>query len=67
MAWTTAETTRIQAIETVLNSLQLSIANLMSKAQYRQLLLLKQADITDLQNRVIALESQIQTLQNKIK
>lgn len=67
MAFTDIETARILAIETVLNELQESISNLMSKMQMRQLLLLKQQEIQALTSRVEALESQVQILQTKLR
>jgi polyhydroxyalkanoate synthesis regulator phasin len=64
MAWTDAETNRIEAIEDMLNKLQVAINNLASKKQMQQLLLLKQNEIDSLTQRVVTLESQITLLQN---
>lgn len=66
MAWTTAEETRIQAIEELLNKLQTAINNLMSKQQMRQLLLIKEEEINTLKERVTALEAQIAVLQGSL-
>jgi len=66
MSWSTAEETRIEAIEEVLTNVQQAINNLMSKLQYRQLVLLKQTEIDALTTRVEALESQVTVLQNEI-
>jgi len=63
MAWSDAETERVQAIETMLNNLQVAISNLASKQQIRQLLLLKQQEIDALTVRVASLETQITALQ----
>lgn len=54
---------RLQAIEREINNLQKVVNNLASSQQLRQLLALRQQDITDLQNRVAALETQVAILQ----
>lgn len=64
--WSDAESTRIRNIESALNDLQTAVSNLMSKQQYRQLLLLKQNEISALTTRVLDLESQITILQGQI-
>ena len=64
MAWTDAETIRIETIEDIINKLQIAINNLASKKQMQQLLLLKQNEINSLIERITALESQITILQN---
>jgi len=63
MAFSAAEETRIQAIETMLNSLQIAVSNLASKQQLRQLTLLKQNEIEALETRITALETIVATLQ----
>ena len=67
MSWTDAEETRIQAIETILNNLQIAVNNLMSKQQVRQLLLIKQNEIDSLTQRIETLESQVTNLQNTLE
>ena len=67
MAFTSAEEQRIRAIETVLNQLQTAISNLMSKAQMKQLLLVKQSEVDQLTQRIAALESQVTSLQNTLE
>lgn len=67
MAWTAAEEKRIQAIEEMLNKLQIATKNLASKAQMRQLLLVKQAEIDELRQRVESLETQVTNLQNTLE
>lgn len=66
MSFTAAENTRITAIEELLNQVQIAITNLMSKQQMKQLLLIKQAEIDTLTQRVEALETQVATLQSSI-
>lgn len=66
MALTTAETERIEAIETMLNNLQTAISNLASKQQIRQLILIKQQEIDELTARVASLESQVVILQSSL-
>lgn len=66
MAWTTAEESRIVAIEEMLNLVQVAVGNLMSKQQMRQLLLIKQAEVDALTERVESLESQVSTLQSQL-
>ena len=66
MAWTEAENDRVVAIENLLNEVQTAISNLMSKAQMRQLLLIKQSEVDALTQRVEALEAQVRTLQSRL-
>ena len=66
MAWTDAETTRVRNIELAINDLATAISNLMSKQQYRQLLLLKQNEVDALTTRVADLETQVAVLQGQI-
>ena len=66
MAWTDAEEQRIETIEEVLNNANTAISNLASKKQMSQLILVKQAQIDSLTERVAALESQLQVLQNRL-
>lgn len=64
MAFSDAEELRIRNIETVLNDLQTAVNdNLASKQQMRQLILIKQSQIEELERRVDSLESQIALLQ----
>ena len=65
MAWTDGEEVRIQNLETVINDLQTAVQNnLASKLQMRQLLNIKQEEITALETRVTSLETQIAVLQS---
>ena len=66
MAWTSAETQRITTLEEVVNDLQIAVANLMSKTQMRQLLLVKQREVEALTTRIEALESQLTLLQGSL-
>lgn len=66
MAWTAAEITRVEAIEEMLNAIQVAIGNLASKAQMRQLLLIRQTELDNLIARISSLETQIATLQNNL-
>lgn len=66
MAWTDTETQRIEAIEEMLNTLQIAIRNLASKLQVEQLMLIKQTEIDSIKDRVISLESQVTALQSRI-
>ena len=54
---------RIETIEDTLNDMQDAVNNLATKAQLKQLTNIWQSEITDLQDRVTALESQVATLQ----
>ena len=67
MSWSDAEENRIQAIETMLNNLQVAVNNVVSKLQMRQLLLVKQAEIDSLTQRVESLETQVTNLQNTLE
>jgi len=64
MAWTSAEESRVRAIETMLNKVQVAVTNLVSKLQLNQLLMVKQKEIDALTQRVENLETQVQTLQD---
>jgi hypothetical protein len=66
MAFTVAEEARIQAIENAIGQLQTVVQNLVSKKEFRQLLLLKQETIEDQERRIAALETQVSTLQGQI-
>lgn len=66
MAWTAAESQRVEAIEEMLNSLQIAINNLASKQQLRQLLLIRQEEIDSLKLRVTDLETQVAALQSQL-
>jgi len=67
MAWTQAEEDRIKTIETVLNGLQTSVANLMSKMQMRQLIMIKQAQVDELARRVETLERLVQIIEQHLE
>lgn len=66
MAWTNAEETRIRTIETVLNEIQTALSHMITKDQFRQLMLLRQEEIDSLTRRVVSLESQLTVLQGKL-
>lgn len=66
MALTSAEERRVVAIEEMLNTLQVAIANTMSKTQMRQLLLIKQKEVDALTQRIVSLESQVTALQGEL-
>jgi polyhydroxyalkanoate synthesis regulator phasin len=66
MAWTDAEEQRIETLEEVVNDLQTAASNLASKQQMQQMLLIKQAEIDALTERVAALESQVTVLQGTL-
>jgi polyhydroxyalkanoate synthesis regulator phasin len=65
MAWTAAETARVEAIEKQLNKVQIAIKNLASQQQVRSLSTLKQKEVDELKARVSALEAQLAILQDK--
>lgn len=67
MAWTSKETSRVQAIEEMLNKLQVAIKNLASKTQLRQLTLIRQTEVDELTERVESLEEQVSNLQNALE
>lgn len=56
-------TERVEVIEAKLNEIQLALNALATKAQLKQLVNIRQAEIEDLKVRVTSLESQIQALQ----
>jgi polyhydroxyalkanoate synthesis regulator phasin len=66
MAWTQAEEDRIKTLETVINSLQTAVANLMSKMQMRQLIMIKQAQVDELTRRVETLERLVQIIEQHL-
>jgi len=55
---------RITAVEDLLNVMQTALNGVATKQQMKALLALRQAEVTDLQARVTALESQIAILQD---
>lgn len=55
--------TRVQALEAAVANLQRAMQNIASIQQLRQLLALKQQEVTELTSRVDDLESQISILQ----
>ena len=65
-SWTDAETRRIEAIEELINQLQIVVKNLVTKEQFRQLLLIRQSEIEELQRTVASLTTQISVLQDQI-
>lgn len=66
MALTETEELRIQVIETKLNEIQTALNQLATRLQLKSLLNIRQAEITDLQERVAAVESQLAVLQASI-
>jgi hypothetical protein len=67
MAWTSAESDRVKTIEEVVNDLQTAVNNLMSKAQMRQLLFVKQSEVDNLTQRVATLERLLQIVQQHLQ
>ncbi len=67
MALTSAEEARVEAIEEAINRILTWIDGLASKAQLRQLTLLKQTEIDQHTQRITALEAQVTLLQNQFK
>ena len=61
-----SDSDRITALEEYVNQLQLAVKNVASKQQIRQLLLLKQEEISTLSARVSELERLITLLENNI-
>ena len=55
--------TRLEVLEAAIDEHTTALNNMPTKQQMKALLALRQAEITDLQTRVTALESQIVTLQ----
>ena len=66
MAWSDAEELRIETLEEIVNLLQTAVGNLASKQQMQQLLLIKQAEVDALTDRVAALESQLAIIQDSL-
>ena len=66
MAMTTAEVARINTLESAINDMWTAVNNLMTKEQMRQLILIKQNELDAALARIDSLETQVETLQNKI-
>jgi len=66
MSWTTAERTRVAALEVILNQVQVAVTNLAAKQQVRQLTLLKQSEINQLRERIEDLERIVLLLEGAI-
>lgn len=67
MAFTESEEARVAYIESTINKILDWVYGKASKAQLRQLLLVRQTEIDTLSTRVSALESQIEVLQNQFR
>jgi polyhydroxyalkanoate synthesis regulator phasin len=67
MSFDATEEARVSYIESTINQMLDWIFGKASKAQLRQLLLVRQTEIDTLTTRVTALESQIIILQNQFK
>lgn len=63
MAWTDAEGDRVLAIERMINKIQLAVNNLAPKEMLRQLLTIRNTEISNLTTRVEALEAAVAILQ----
>tara|TARA_Y100000310_G_C20654536_1_gene801305 strand:- start:296 stop:499 length:204 start_codon:yes stop_codon:yes gene_type:complete len=66
MAMTDAEVARINTLESAINDMWTAVNNLMTKEQMRQLILIKQNELDAALARIDSLETQVETLQNKI-
>lgn len=64
MAFTESEERRIRAIELKLNDVQTALNNLATREQLKQLLNIRQSEITELQEKVEELEQRIVDLEN---
>jgi len=64
MSWSATEEIRIEAIEKMLNDLQLAVNKLATKGELRASVMVRQKEIDDLRVRVTALESQLAALQS---
>lgn len=64
MAFTASEERRIRAIELKLNDIQTALNNLATREQLKQLLNIRQSEITELQEKVVELEQRILDLEN---
>jgi polyhydroxyalkanoate synthesis regulator phasin len=62
-----SDTDRITSLEEFVSLLQIAVSNLASKQQVRQLLLLRQEEITSLTARVAELERVITLLENNVQ
>ena len=64
MAFTESESRRIRAIELKLNDIQTALNNLATREQLKQLLNIRQSEITELQEKIEELEQRIVDLEN---
>jgi len=64
MAWTDSETARIELIEDALNKVLIKLNKTISKLQFRQLMLVRETEISDLDTRITAIENQLETITN---
>lgn len=62
-SWTTEETNRIIIIERKLNELQTAMTRLATISQMKQLLLLRQQEIDEMQDEITSIKAQIAVLQ----
>lgn len=64
MAWTDSETARVELIEDALNKVLIKLNKTISKLQFRQLMLVRETEISDLDTRITAIENQLETITN---
>ena len=55
---------RVEEVETALNSIQIAMNKLATQAQLKSFVNIKQSAITDMEERITSLETQVATLQD---
>lgn len=66
MAWLAEETARVQLIESSINKIINWLANVPGRKQWRQMMLDRQETINNLTTRVSTLETQMETIINRL-
>lgn len=64
MAFTVTENRRIEAIETMLNTVQTALNNVASKQQMKAILNIRQSEIEELQEEIVLLKQRVLDLEN---
>lgn len=66
MSWSESETRRVEAIEDMLNEIQVALNNLASKTQLKSLLSLRQSELDTLAALILELQQEITAIKARL-